>query len=211
MKRQHLAWLSLPQQVISNVLFANEYIHINGYHQNECIKSAVRQGLPQGAAVSGQIASALIGRMLENVISSEFWRVSYVDDVAIGARSQSQIEKLAKAIKGSFENHPAGPLTFSKFDLTHVTDGVEFVGYRVRRSRQKNFGGKYTIWCDPNQKSQYRFKIRLREKIAKLSVGECKFERADRYAKDWCRSFGKSTDMSIEWIRAYAATIASEC
>ncbi len=185
-KRQHLSWLCLPEKVISNVLFPNEYICIQS-KKHMGIKSAVRQGLPQGAAVSGQIASALIRRKLETCLSGDYRRVSYVDDVVIGARSQDRILEFAKAIKGSFEDDPAGPLTFSRFEVTDSSTRLEFCGHQLSLT---DFGGARSVWCRPSNKAYSRFRSRLRERFTQTMNFDQRTDIAQRYAEQWAKSFG---------------------
>jgi hypothetical protein len=207
LKRRHLSWLKLPKRVIANVLFPNEYIDIKG-NKSECTNMAIRQGLPQGAAVSGQIASALIRWKLEKIVSSKYRRVSYVDDVVIGARSQDQIKMLAKAIKGSFENDPAGSLNFSKFDFSHSTEGIDFAGHRIHRSDHPIDDGQYTVWKRPNPKSYRRYERRLRQKVIGITDPDACMAIADIYAANWIKAFGIEDEFLIEELRATSSVIA---
>lgn len=64
---------------------------------HRALDRAARRGLPQGSRASGVIAGLLLGRALRQIASAD--RVmSYGDDIAIAARSESEANALRKAL-----------------------------------------------------------------------------------------------------------------
>jgi hypothetical protein len=127
---KHLKWLDLPPKVMRHSVFCNAEMPIVGPTSKDRLKAA-RHGLPIGAMLSGKIASGLIGRMLRD-IPGDFRAWSYVDDVAIGARSPAETTIIADANTKVVENNPAGPLAFKFFEIADAVSGFSFLNYRFR-------------------------------------------------------------------------------
>lgn len=96
--------------------------------------SMVRQGLIQGDVGAPQIACTVLGRELQQGLGK--WGVqcrSFVDDIALGARTQSELTTAIKALTSRLQSHPAGPLELHEHEIKHVDDSFFHLGYRVRR------------------------------------------------------------------------------
>lgn len=181
-------WLPLPEAAVQNVLFPNSYIHIHGYQEMEHIKVA-RRGLPQGAALSGQIASGFLDREVRPMVGSNQRVLSFVDDVAIGARDPADIEATAKAIIGKLQNLQAGPLTLKTSEIRNAQDGFEFLNYKFRIWN----GDEDFCHICPNQRAFSGLDRGLRNRLNAL--GDCHMSEKEQvgrdYAQRWLAGHGK--------------------
>jgi len=135
----HFGWLPLPEKLLRNVVFLPKCAKIKvvwtsdmmaiaksripkdnsvGYtdptlHQTiNLVTEKVRQGLPQGAVLSPLIARAFVGRELRVALGDhQVARLSFVDDLAIGACSSSSAEAALDALRKRLKSLPAGPIS----------------------------------------------------------------------------------------------------
>ena len=101
----------------------------------------VRQGLIQGDVCAPQIARTFLGREIQRALSPLGFGVAYVshvDDILLGARSQSELDASLKALTHRLKSLPAGPLEFHETQIRHFNDRFDYLGYRVsvRKSGQ---------------------------------------------------------------------------
>jgi hypothetical protein len=184
----HLQGGPLPNKVIQHsVLFNRNAILL---HTN-CIAAeaeAARHGLPQGARVSGQLASTLLGRELHQ-LDGAMGVVAYVDDVVIGACDPTGAKSLAEAIKKRFGKHPGGPLGFKKLDVHSIEHGFAFLGYWLRLDQ----GSKPPkVSARPSHEAWGKFSRRLARRLGSLSSKpgwDEAVEVAHAYGKQWRKAF----------------------
>lgn len=188
-KPSHLSWHPLPRQVMQHSVFFNRnaiLLHDKG-HGAEA-KSA-RHGLPQGARLSGDIASSLLGRELCS-LSGEKGTVTYVDDGVIGACDPAGAKDLAKALEMRFTNHSGGPLSFKHLTIIDVAEGFSFLGYWIR-----------LIWADdkvqvvvrPSHEAKVRLKRGIFTRLKKIGA-ELDFDQAVKLAGEY----------GVRWRHSYS-------
>lgn len=137
-KPDHLRWAPIPTEIMQNVVYFNQHATlIQGHkpHRRMLIGRKchpARLGIPQGAVISGILTSALLGRELRN-LSEDLGIVTYVDDGVIGARSQPEAEKAARALEKQFANLKGGPIHFKYIEVRDACQGFPFLGYWVQR------------------------------------------------------------------------------
>jgi len=106
-KPEHLYGMTpIKGAVLKRVAFLPSSVPIQCSHANGSIslEQAARRGLPQGSMASGPIASALLGREVRLAIAEHpgVVVIIFADDIAIGARTQGQIEAVKRAIGERF-------------------------------------------------------------------------------------------------------------
>lgn len=168
---------------------ANDHDLPDGYPwPMESIRSMlkkVRQGLIQGDVCAPQIARTVLGRELQQVLGKrEVAFGSHLDDVLLGARSQSELEAGLEALTHRLKSHPAGPLELHQHSTRHIKDGVEHLGYRVSAD------AKGRTHVRPAGKRFDRFRERLLGKLENsLAFNKTELEAVARdYENQWYAS-----------------------
>lgn len=187
-KPAHLSWLALPPRVMKHSVFfhRNAILLCGKGHLAEA--EAARRGLPQGARLSGDTASALLGREL-CLLSGAGEIVAYVDDVVIGACSPAGAKNLAEALKMRFGNHPDGPLSFKTIKVVRAEEGFSFLGYWIRLVVDD---GEPIVRVKPSHEAKQKLKRGVFRRLADLgadidpkSVDKC----LNDYRDNWRRAF----------------------
>ena len=176
---KHLEWLKLPPKVIRYSVFPNADMPIECLENQSGILKAARHGLPQGAMLSGKIASGLIGRVLQT-LSGDIRVRSYTDDVAICARTPAAADDIACAIKSGFKQLKAGPLAFKYLEVCDIVEGFSFLNYRFRWEKEH-------VHIFPDQAAFKNLETNLRRLMTDLSdlnLDE-KLKRAEQYGRNW--------------------------
>jgi hypothetical protein len=165
-KPGHLAGFPLPEWVVQNIVFLpstaklrlaipehdlclDESDLVSGNQALACLPysvgdlstmlKTVRQGLIQGDVSSPQIARTFLGRELQRTLGKRGVRwFSHSDDILICARSRSKLLKSLEALQKRLGNHPVGPLQLKSHDLATIDGGVEYLGYRFHRTKNKS-------------------------------------------------------------------------
>ncbi|MFN3621032.1 reverse transcriptase domain-containing protein [Sphingorhabdus sp.] len=184
---EHLQWLNLPKHVLDTVFFNKHVVQIT--QKGLLLKTeTARQGLPQGAIVSGQIASALLRRELR-CIGGALGKVTYVDDGVIGASSPVQAHKIAKALKARFANLKGGPISFKKMEVRRLSTGFEFLGYWIQGNPCED---GVSLEIIPGLRAKKKFIAKLFKKFHQYRGG-LDYDRAvevfEGYFEMWKRSF----------------------
>lgn len=150
LKANHFDWLPIPKNIIRNVVFLPKCTKIRIHYPKEnwtaspgnltpelpttgSLIRLVRQGLPTGAVLSPLLARSLLGRELQEL--GETWdvaRSSYLDDLTIGAWSQTDAKSAFDALKTQLLLLPAGPLELHAKGPTYAPKkGLGVLGYRL--------------------------------------------------------------------------------
>ena len=144
------------------------------------IVSIPTEGSPQGGVISPLLANIVLDS-LDKAIEQRNWRfVRYADDFLVLTRSAKEATEALKYIKEVLEGLKLS-LQETKTRLTNFSDGFEFLGFRVRRSR-----------LGIRQKSVDRFKERVR-KLTRRQQGknvEAVIENLNPVLRGWGRYFG---------------------
>ena len=189
---EHLQWLKLPKQVLEHTVFFNH--KAVQFTQKDLLNKTkpARLGLPQGAMVSGIIASALLKReicRLDGVLGE----VTYVDDGVLSVASTSQAHKIAQVLQMQFAKLPGGPISFKKIDVRDISEGFEFLGYWIQKTGGTDDG---TLVVIPSHPSKMKFKKNLYSRFRKegptLDYGKAE-DVFEQYFKRWRNSFAHWT------------------
>ena len=148
--------------------------------------STVRQGLPQGDVHTPLIARTFLGREIQRALKNrDIACGTHLDDILLGARSQSELKASIKALTRHLTNLPAGPLELHPHEPRHIKQGFEYLGYRLDFS-----GPGGSLHIRPTRK---RF-LRLKERLKARWAAEKSFDKSAlreiglAYARDWFRS-----------------------
>jgi hypothetical protein len=158
----HLKGVPLPKRVIQHsVLFNRDAIMLHP-HGHAAEAEAVRHGLPQGARVSGILASSLLGRELRQ-LDGAMGIVTYVDDGVIGACDPAGAKSLAEAIKLRFGKHSGGPLGFKRLEVCSIEEGFAFLGYYLRLDVLSD---EPKVFVQPSHEAWEKFRRNLMHKLS---------------------------------------------
>lgn len=182
-KPKHLKWLGLPPRVIRHSVFANAELPIDCHDDQSGYLKAARHGLAQGAMLSGIIASGLVGRVLRT-LSGDIGVRSYVDDIAICARSPAVTATIRNAVESGFTQLEAGPLTFKYLEVATAEAGFSFLNYRFKLEQD---GGNETVHIHPDLAAFKNFKQRIYGILDDIP-GKKGRDRVYLYAERWRKS-----------------------
>lgn len=211
MSTKHLKGAPLPRKVIEHSVFFNSGAILFHRTGDASEAEAARHGLPQGARLSGTIASSLLGRELRRLDGTR-GIVTYVDDVLIGACDPAGAKTLAEAIKMRFGKLPGGPLSFKLIKTASAEGGFSFLGYWIRLIEKE---GEPFVSVKPSheayQKLRKRTYKRLRQLGAKLDW-DMGVKRASSYLERWLKtySYWKPTEQEVDEISARVETYVSD-
>ena len=188
----HLQWIALPKQVLEQVVFFNNTA-VQFVQKGMLDKTKpARLGLPQGAMVSGILASALLRREL-CLLDGELGKVTYCDDGVIGVSSPAQAHKIVNALQKRFANLDGGPICFKKIEVRDISQGFEFLGYWIQKTGGTDDG---TLVVVPSHPSKMKFKKNLYSRFRKegptLDYGKAE-DVFEQYFKRWRNSFAHWT------------------
>lgn len=176
-----------------NVLSAKGVTSLSVSHEDNTLSSQeeqvssmlkmVQAGLPQGDAIAPQTARTVLARELRQALQKRdvVW-VSHLDDLAIGASTQKELEASIHALVKRLSSLPPGPLEFHTPYFGDPDAGIEFLGYQIRTA----YGG---LHVRPTLKRFLRFRERLWQRlVADDEVGDLlsPFQSAGQaYTKEW--------------------------
>ena len=148
------------------------------------LDETILQELSQGSRASPRTASALLGPILRGLAPPE-QVVFHGDDIALGARSLEEATALKKALRASLEAHPAGSFRLKKLVIRHVSEGLDFCGYRI--TRKPAIYGDPIHFC-PSAQSYMRYKDKVAAIVAETEPENIK-SAVKAYSKNWIKSF----------------------
>ena len=162
---KHLDWLHLPSLVQKHTVFMGSHVHIIHDDNHHVEAEAARRGLPQGAALSGKIASVFLGRELSK-LCGEMGKLTFADDGLVYACSHADMETVARTLERRFANHPGGPLSFKTLHASTIDAGFSFLGNWVQKREDAN--GEVAVGFHPSHSARTKFQWRLFEKLNEL-------------------------------------------
>ncbi|MDB2438663.1 reverse transcriptase domain-containing protein [Hellea sp.] len=194
-------------------LVVQELIPYIGYGTS-ANKEAVQPALPQGMAASSLVLSALVGQALCK-LPKQIARCCFVDDLLVGAKSQTELDASTEALKGYFANLSAGPLTLTVVETCDFSSNSEaairFIGYKARLDK---FTKEFRI--SPNARSFGRMKKEVVRRATKMITDDFHYSLMEKlilsYARNWAQQFHlwPKTSQSITLYEITAITALSE-
>lgn len=213
----HLKWLPLTRLLVKNDVFTprcakvrviipkdvkkvlhalrKQYpsLHVNTISEMISFTvQTVRLGLPEGSTLSPLLARGFVGRELRTLFGSPgVARSSFMDDLAIGARSRKKIQTAVIALTERLASHPAGPIELhplKPLDALGWAKGgneIELLGYRL----QPGAGyGENNVHVKPGARRLRRFRAKLREKLKNADQSLEPYDVGLDYWHQWFQS-----------------------
>jgi group II intron reverse transcriptase/maturase len=174
-----------------------------GYVEDDILHKP-NAGTPQGGIVSPLLTNAYLHEMdmhwWETYGSLPQWKkyqrrknglgnvylVRYADDFVLltnGTKSQAQ------ALKAEFGKVLARlglELSQEKTKITHVNDGLDFLGFHVQRREQRSKPGKRVLYVTPTKRNVKRYKDKIREVLADISADPVnKIRAVNQIVRGW--------------------------
>ncbi|MBJ7533405.1 hypothetical protein JDN40_04705 [Rhodomicrobium vannielii ATCC 17100] len=168
-------WLS-PSTPDLPVTEANTVLH-------KLTVQTVRRGLIQGSVVTPLLARALIGQVLEPVVSERDVRAhSYIDDLSVGARTKGAIKAAQQVVTEKFASLPAGKIELYDEKIHHAhSRRVQVLGYFLEPG---NGHGGNPVHVKPGRKRIERFKSSLKRRLSGVDPDNA-WTVAKKYWKAW--------------------------
>jgi hypothetical protein len=186
LRPEHLGWLPVPKELIRNVVFLPKCTKIEVAKGSGGLESPmpgtqgqasgdvtlpsymgsikaptkkVRRELPQGSILSPLVGRAFLGREIRVALGKEVVRLSFVDDLTLGARSQPKLEQTLDALRARLLGNPAGPVLLHVDRPTSTKQGrVRVFGYVLKPGRGH---GDNFIHVHPHRQRFDRFHKKL--------------------------------------------------
>lgn len=136
-----------------------------GYMEKKVLHDTV-EGSPQGGLASPSIANATLDG-LEQIVTrgakqkEKIHFVRYADDFICTASSKEILENRIKPAIINFLKERGLELSEEKTKITHIQDGFDFLGFNVRKYKEK-------LLIKPKRQSVNKFTEGLKETIKKL-------------------------------------------
>jgi len=150
--------------------------------------AAVRQGIPQGSAVSPLVAEILLAPVIAQLPQKGIV-VNYADNVLVMGREANDTVALVEALRCALESHPAGPLKTSRIDKYGSSETIDFLGYAIHRNGPK-------LKVTPTLHNKLKFKRTFqagREKIegspTTVKARKREIKRLARRVRSWTAGF----------------------
>ena len=159
-------------------------------------------GLPEGAVHSPLLACGFVGRELRACLGEKegISGVSFMDDLAIGARLEMDTQAAAMELRQRMLSHPAGPLKLHAGPVQSVWSmKVCVLGYFLEPENGLNG----TTHVKPGPKRLRRFKDRLKQRLELAGPQDDLLVIGEQYLKPWYASqqaWTKSPDTeNLSW------------
>jgi hypothetical protein len=213
--------LSLPKEVIDNVIMAQGYnlipgdslLYLYGHAPDdegvprllgEQIAKA-RRGIPHGSAVASLAVEVVLAPVLK-ALPSVAIVLSYADNILIMAKTKEDVWSATTAMWSALQGHPVGPLTPSLRGEFGPSDPSIYVGHRL-----EGLGSKVKI--TPSEKNEAKFHAKFVKRLSKvkdakasLKVKRARARDLKRYVSSWTGAFS-SCDGMDERKKAYLTKI----
>ncbi|MBS3650037.1 hypothetical protein KEU06_15605 [Pseudaminobacter sp. 19-2017] len=188
----HFGWLPISRKALRGIVFlpkstwvdidlskklnsvgeflAQQDIIPHAFTYNDVVEAShklVRRGLPQGSVLSPQIARAFLGRELR-ACREEQCVASFVDDIAVGSKSQSGVKAFQERLRQRLLALPAGKVCLKIDEIRKASSGrVEELGYRFDPSRGH---GDHPVHVWPGRKRTRRYGDRLPKRLSEAEM-----------------------------------------
>jgi RNA-directed DNA polymerase len=120
-------------------------------------------GTPQGGVVSPLLSNVYLHSFDEKMLQAGFAVTRYADDWIAICRSRAEAERALASARAVLEDELKLQLHSEKTRIVHVSQGFEFLGYKIGRGRGMRFrAGGPGLYAIPRQRSLDRFKDKVR-------------------------------------------------
>lgn len=142
-----------------------------------------RTGLTQGANSSPLIADFVVGKVLEHIRFTPGVVVENIhDNFVIIGRSKADVERALVDLRDAFERHPAGTFRITDDGVRRLCDGIEFLGYRMKRRRG-------ALPVTPTAANIEKFESRLARHVHRALSDPSELRALKAYLRSWRSGF----------------------
>lgn len=126
-------------------------------------------GTPQGGVVSPLLSNIYLHGFDERLGQAGFALTRYADDWVIIGRSKVEAERALASARAVLEGDLKLRLHQEKTRIVHITQGFEFLGYKIGRGRGHRFkAAGPSLYAIPRERSIRHFKDRVRAITSRL-------------------------------------------
>lgn len=138
---------NIPESIVTiiNRMLKTKIFCNNEYQETE-------SGTPQGVILSPMLANVAL-TALDNYCEAEFGRkehdriinpiVRYADDFVIVANTEEEAKSIKEKITKFLKHEMELDLSLEKTDITHISEGFNFLGFNIRKYTAKSPHSKY--------------------------------------------------------------------
>ena len=120
-------------------------------------------GVPQGGVVSPLLSNIYLHVFDVKMAEAGYDLTRYADDWLIVCRSRREAERALTDARAVLEGELGLRVHPDKTRIVHVTQGFEFLGYKVKRGKGLSYKtGKPSLYAYPRDRSIERFKNKVR-------------------------------------------------
>ncbi len=192
--------LPIPEEVTRKVI-TTQHLNITSGNIIELlgmteIAVEVRQGIPQGSAVSSLVAEMLLAPVAFG-LPGDVRPVFYSDNILVITRQKSEAVTIAKTLKSALMSHPAGPLWPKFIEIKDARMGFDFLGYRFSKEADTVRVEPATFNLNKFNQQQFSYLKRLTQGEDAVADKERIRRKARRYVRSWCQAFSLWPDWSV--------------
>ena len=137
-------------------------------------------GAPQGGVISPLLANVALTALDDFIENNHSWKsttaktivnpiIRYADDFIIVCKSKSMAKEIKTSIKDFLKDEIGLTLSEEKTKITHIYKGFDFLGFNIRKYKQKhektNNPSDYKLLIKPSKKSVLEIRKKLAETI----------------------------------------------
>jgi hypothetical protein len=149
------------------------------------LTAQAQQGIPQGGACSSIVAEIVVSEIL-SALPPSVLVVNYADNFLMMARTRRELEQVTRDLSAAVERpcqHPAGAFQLHQGPMRRISDGVEFLGYRLH-----HYQG--LAYVEPTRDAKRKFARRFMALLA--DVARCRRNGTSRlraYVRGWRNAY----------------------
>ena len=129
----------------------------------DCTYERTIAGTPQGGVISPLLSNIYLHVFDERMAQAGFALTRYADDWVIVCRTREEAERALTSARAVLEGDLGLRLHPDKTRIVHITQGFEFLGYKVARGKGlRHKPGGPGLYARPTDRSIRRFKDKVR-------------------------------------------------
>lgn len=156
-----------------------------------------RQGIPQGSLVSPLIADRILSEVIRS-LSLQGTVIVYVDDVLILGSSKQAVQEDFKTLRSALAEHPGGPLTLRRVQVSPLTVPIDFLGHTLRQHKDGTLGISFSDWAFHMVCQKIGvFQNWIEDCSAGSELAKSLLTRAKTFLEAWCNAFQMADDLDM--------------
>jgi RNA-directed DNA polymerase len=150
----------------------------------EGVTTETSEGTPQGGVISPLLANVALTCLDNEMVKHDFHNrntnpiVRYADDFVIVSKSEKQAEAIKRFVSTFLQEKVGVELSEEKTKITHISDGFDFLGFNVRKYKNK-------LLIKPSKENIIRVKRNLKAKLRECRDSRAVVERLNPIIIGW--------------------------